>query len=250
MSTGTLALRRRLESMADPAYRQFNARSVPTVDPDSMIGIRVPGLRALAKDLLRSDATTVDEFLDDLPHRWFEENMLHAILIGEVARDEQEAFALLDAFLPHADNWAVTDIIRVKAFRRRGADDEAILERLARWSASRSPYTVRYAVVELMADFLDERFEPAHLDMVVRIASDDYYVNMARAWYLATALARQWNATLPVLEGRRLDAWTHNRTIRKACESFRVSDGHKAVLRALKVPWPPSSTTIRSTATT
>lgn len=235
MSTGTLALRSRLESMADPAYRQFNARSVPTVDPDSMIGIRVPGLRALAKDLLRSDATTMDEFLNDLPHRWFEENMLHAILIGEVARDEGEAFALLEAFLPHADNWAVTDAIRVRAFRRRGADDALILDRLARWSASRSPYTVRYAVVELMADFLDDRFDPTQLGMVVRIASDDYYVNMARAWYVATALAKQWDAALPVLGERRLDAWTHNRAIRKACESFRISDGHKAVLRRLKV---------------
>lgn len=235
---GAASVRACLEPLADPDYKAFNAKLVPNIDPATMIGIRVPRLRALAKQLRRGDAHVVEEFLADLPHRYFEENMLHAILIGDMYPSLAQTIAALSRFLPYADNWAVTDTIRVPI--RIDADARAWLDQLARWMRADHIYTIRYAVVALMTDFLDERFDPAQLRFVEQIHSDDYYVNMARAWYFATALAKQWGSALPLIEQRRLDPWTHNKTIQKACESYRVSAGHKTMLRSLRIPqWPP-----------
>ena len=208
-------IRARLESLADPEYKAFNAKLIPNVAADTMIGIRVPVLRAFAKELRRGDGRVLEQFLADLPHRYFEENMLHAILIG--------------------DNWAVTDTIRIRALRRADADVRPWLDQLARWARDTHTYTIRYAVVALMADFLDDRFDAMQLQLAETIQSDEYYVNMARAWYFATALAKQWESTLPLLVERRLDPWTHNKTIQKACESYRVSSGHKALLRSMRI---------------
>ncbi|PKU89579.1 DNA alkylation repair protein [Bifidobacterium pseudolongum subsp. globosum] len=229
------AIRARLQSLADPAYKAFNAKLIPNVDPDTMIGIRVPALRAVAKDLRGGDRAMVDRFFVDLPHKYFEENMLHAILLGEVCGSAGEAIDELTRFLPYADNWAVTDTIRIRALRRGDADVQLMLNQLERWMQADVTYTVRYAVVELMTDFLDSRFDAAHLRLVGGISSSEYYVNMARAWYFATALAKQWESALPVLQKRILDPWTHNKTIQKACESYRVTPEHKALLRSLRV---------------
>lgn len=230
-------IRARLEALADPEYKAFNAKLIPNVGPDTMIGIRVPVLRAVAKDLRVGDRSMVDRFFADLPHKYFEENMLHAILLGEVCGSVGEAIDELTRFLPYADNWAVTDTIRIRALRRAGADADAqlMLNQLEHWMQADATYTVRYAVVELMTDFLDSRFDAAHLRLVGGIASGEYYVNMARAWYFATALAKQWESALPVLQKRILDPWTHNKTIQKACESYRVNPEHKALLRSLRV---------------
>lgn len=230
-------IRARLEALADPAYKAFNAKLIPNVDPSTMIGIRVPALRAVAKDLRGGDRAMGDRFFADLPHKYFEENMLHAILLGEVCGSVGEAIDELTRFLPYADNWAVTDTIRIRALRRAGADADAqiLLNQLERWMQASATYTVRYAVVELMTDFLDSRFDAAHLHLVGDISSSEYYVNMARAWYFATALAKQWESALPVLQKRILDPWTHNKTIQKACESYRVTPEHKALLRSLRV---------------
>ena len=231
---GAASVREQLESLADSGYKAFNAKLVPTVDPATMIGIRVPRLRALAKQLRRGGRRTLEEFLADLPHRYFEENMLHAILIGDVYPSIEQTIAALSRFLPYTDNWAVTDTIRVPI--HFDADARTWLDQLARWMRDDHAYTVRYAVVALMADFLDDRFDPMQLRLVEVIRSDDYYVNMARAWYFATALAKQWEDVLPLLEQRRLDPWTHNKTIQKACESYRVSAEHKTLLRSLRSP--------------
>ncbi len=228
-------IRARLESLADPEYKAFNAKLIPNVAADTMIGIRVPVLRAFAKELRRGDGRVLEQFLADLPHRYFEENMLHAILIGEVCASVEEVIAELTRFLPYADNWAVTDTIRIRALRRADADVRPWLDQLARWARDTHTYTIRYAVVALMADFLDDRFDAMQLQLAETIQSDEYYVNMARAWYFATALAKQWESTLPLLVERRLDPWTHNKTIQKACESYRVSSGHKALLRSMRI---------------
>ncbi len=228
-------IRAHLESLADPEYKAFNAKLIPNVAADTMIGIRVPVLRAFAKELRRGDGRVLEQFLADLPHRYFEENMLHAILIGEVCASVEEVIAELTRFLPYADNWAVTDTIRIRALRRADADVRPWLDQLARWARDTHTYTIRYAVVALMADFLDDRFDAMQLQLAETIQSDEYYVNMARAWYFATALAKQWESTLPLLVERRLDPWTHNKTIQKACESYRVSSGHKALLRSMRI---------------
>ncbi|KOA61083.1 hypothetical protein BAAM0499_04620 [Bifidobacterium animalis subsp. animalis MCC 0499] len=228
-------IRAHLESLADPEYKAFNAKLIPNVAADTMIGIRVPVLRAFAKELRRGDGRVLEQFLADLPHRYFEENMLHAILIGEVCASVEEVIAELTRFLPYADNWAVTDTIRIRALRRADADVRLWLDQLARWARDTHTYTIRYAVVALMADFLDDRFDAMQLQLVETIQSDEYYVNMARAWYFATALAKQWESALPLLAERRLDPWTHNKTIQKACESYRVSSEHKALLRSMRI---------------
>ncbi len=212
-------IRARLEALADPTYKAFNAKLIPNVDPNTMIGIRVPVLRAVAKDLRGGDRAVVDRFFADLPHKYFEENMLHAILLGNVCGSVGEAIDELTRFLPYADNWAVTDTIRIRALRRAGADARLMLNQLERWMQADATYTVRYAVVELMTNFLDSRFDAAHLRLVGGISSSEYYVNMARAWYFATALAKQWESALPVLQKHILDPWTHNKTIQKACLS-------------------------------
>lgn len=228
-------IRAHLESLADPEYKAFNAKLIPNVAADTMIGIRVPVLRAFAKDLCRGDGRVLGQFLADLPHRYFEENMLHAILIGEVCASVEEVIDELTRFLPYADNWAVTDTIRIRALRRADADVRLWLDQLARWARGTHTYTIRYAVVALMADFLDDRFDAMQLQLVETIQSDEYYVNMARAWYFATALAKQWESTLPLLAERRLDPWTRNKTIQKACESYRVSSERKALLRSMRI---------------
>lgn len=228
-------IRAHLESLADPEYKAFNAKLIPNIAADTMIGIRVPVLRAFAKELSRGDGRVLEQFLADLPHRYFEENMLHAILIGEACASVKEAIAELTWFLPYADNWAVTDTIRIRALRRADADVRPWFDQLARWARDTHTYTIRYAVVALMADFLDDRFDAMQLQLVETIQSDEYYVNMARAWYFATALAKQWESALPLLVERRLDPWTHNKTIQKACESYRVSSECKALLRSMRI---------------
>ncbi|OZG68952.1 DNA alkylation repair protein [Bifidobacterium eulemuris] len=233
-----------LRGMADEKYRMFNAKLIPNIDLSTMLGVRIPQLRAYAKELLAADKanglSVVAEFMDDLPHTVFEENMLHALLIGMTARTTDEAFDMLDGFLPFVDNWAVCDAISVKAFRSAKADADVIETKLREWAADERTYVVRYAVDTLMTDFLDDpRFRPDQLAVVAGIRSTEYYVNMARAWYCATALAKQWDAAITVFQPDappelRLDDWTHNKSIQKARESRRIPSDRKEYLAALK----------------
>ena len=216
-----------LAALADPAYREFQAKLVPTVEPARILGVRTPALRHFARELARSRQAEARAFMARLPHALYDENNLHAELIGLLAKTPSEAFELLDAFLPHVDNWATCDLIRVPAFKR---DLPAVLEKIRDWTSAAPEYTVRFGVVQLMTLFLDDAFDPAHLRLVADIHRPEYYVNMARAWYYSFALIKQPAATLP------LDAWTHNKSLQKARESRRITPEQKAHLQSLKVP--------------
>ncbi len=221
-------LQNRLFSMQDPEYRAFQCRLMPTVPPEAVIGVRTPALRALAKELSGTDAA--EAFLAELPHRYYEENNLHGLLLCRI-RGFDACLAAVERFLPHVDNWATCDSLSPTAFART---PEALSEPIRRWLGSSHVYTQRFAIGCLMRWFLDERFSTDCPEAVAAIRSEEYYVNMMIAWYFATALAKQYDAVLPYLEQRRLDPWVHNRTIRKACESFRIPAPRKAFLKTLK----------------
>ena len=234
MPKATQRIRRELEELADPDYRSFQARLVPTIDPASILGVRTPALRAYAKRLVRERAGDARAFLSAIPHATYDENNLHGELIGRMSATPAEAFVLLDAFLPHIDNWATCDLIRISAFTR---DLATVLDKIRTWIASDHDFTVRFGVVQLMMLFLDDAFDPEQLALVSAIDRSGYYVNMARAWYFSFALIKQADATLPLFERRpiTLDAWTHNKALQKARESRRVSPEQKDYFQSLKV---------------
>lgn len=222
-------IREKLVSMADEKYRSFHLPLIPSADPESVIGIRTPKLRQYAKELCaRADR---DLFLDDLPHRFYEENNLHAFII-EREKDFLRCVGLVDKFLPHIDNWATCDCLSPKVFKKH---PDELLKKAHEWISSSHTYTVRFGIKCLMSFFLDEHFSPEILSIVADIKSEEYYVNMMRAWFFATALAKQYDSTLPLLTGNRLDLWTHNKTIRKAIESYRITNEQKSLLRTLTV---------------
>lgn len=218
-----------LFALRDGEYGDFNAKLIPNIDRRRVIGVRTPELRAMAKRL--HGTAQAEEFLHALPHEYFEENQLHAFLL-EYERDYSALIAALDAFLPYVDNWATCDQMNPKSL---GRNKEALLAKIREWLASGRCYTVRYAIGQLMHWYLDADFKPEYADMVAAVRSEEYYVRMMAAWYFATALAKQYDAVLPYFTGRKLDAWTHNKAIQKAVESYRVSDEHKTALRRLKV---------------
>ena len=223
-----MSVTERLLAMRDPDYAAFTAKLVPTIPPERVLGVRFPQLRALARELYGTPEA--EDFLLRLPHGLQEENHLHALLLERV-RDFGQCLAEVERFLPYVDNWAVCDTLRPKAFARHRAE---LLPHVFRWLDSGELYTVRFALGMLMANYLDEAFEPRFLERAAALRSDEYYLNMMTAWYFATALAKQYDAALPFLEQGRLDTWTHNKTIQKARESFRVSDEHKAYLKTLR----------------
>lgn len=221
-------IRQELFSLQDSGYRSFQCGLMPTVDPDTVIGVRTPALRALAKGLKGEKGISV--FLLDLPHRYYEENNLHAFLIEEI-RDFDACIAALNAFLPFVDNWATCDMMRPKVLKREPA---ALLREIEGWTASEHTYTIRFGIGMLMAHFLDAAFDESYPKMVSQIQSKEYYVNMMIAWYFATALAKQWDNAIGYLEDNRLCPWIHNKTIQKAVESLRISKERKLYLRSLK----------------
>lgn len=217
----------RLSALRDEGYRDFSAKLVPTVDRARVIGVRSPALRALAKELAGTEAAA--EFLRALPHKYLEEQHLHAFLIERI-RDYDECVAALDTFLPWVDNWATCDSLRPACFKRNHA---RLISDARRWLESDRLYTARFGLGVLMTHFLDADFRPEYLDWAAAIETEEYYLRMMQAWYFATALAKQYEAALPYLEEHRLEDWTHNRTIRKAIESYRISPEQKAYLRTL-----------------
>lgn len=217
-----------LQALKEKEYADFQAKLVPTIEPSTILGIRVPKLRALAKSYIRDQECQV--FLDSLPHNYYDENMLHAILISEM-KDYDKCINRLEVFLPYVDNWAVCDIMSPKLFKRYRED---LMTRIKVWMASEETYTIRFGLGMLMAHFLDEDFRPEYLDMASSIRSDEYYVNMMIAWLFATALAKQWEVSLPYIEDKRLDDWTHKKAIQKARESLRISKEKKEYLKGLK----------------
>lgn len=221
-------IQKRLFALQDKGYREGSIKLNPSVDPDTIIGIRIPALRALAKELKGTDAAAA--FIAALPHQYFEEYSLHTFLIGYI-KDFDEAIVQTERLLPWLNSWALTDSMRIKAFDK---DPARLLPTIDKWLGSGDTYTIRYGILCLMNYFLDARFDPCYLKKVAAVRSDEYYVNMMIAWYFATALAKQYEAALPYIENRRLDQWTHNKAIQKAIESYRVTDEHKVYLRTLR----------------
>lgn len=218
-----------LFALQDLKYRDFQCKLMPTVPTETVIGIRTPELRKYAKTFSKTPEAA--EFLKILPHRYYEENNLHGILI-ESMRDYGQVITALDAFLPYVDNWATCDLMRPKVFQKHLPE---LLEEIRRWMASDRTYTIRFGMEMLMTFYLDEAFRPEYLDWVAEVRSQEYYVNMMIAWYFATALAKQYGAVLPYIENHRLEPWTHNKAIQKAIESYRITEEQKMYLRTLKV---------------
>jgi 3-methyladenine DNA glycosylase AlkD len=215
--------------LQDTGYAAMQVRIIPTVSADRIIGVRTPALRALAKELARDPGAA--SFLSSLPHRYFDENQLHAFVIS-LEKDFDTCVAQVEAFLPYIDNWATCDQLSPKAFKKT---PEKLLPYVRKWIRSDRTYTVRFGTGMLMENFLDEDFDRVYPDMVAGIRSDEYYINMMTAWYFATALAKRYDEILPYIEGHRLDTWTHNKAIQKSVESYRISNEQKAYLKTLKL---------------
>ena len=214
--------------LQDTEYRDFQRKLIPTAPLDSMIGVRTPELRQLAGQL--KDRADIGEFLHDLPHKYFDENQLHAFIISGL-KDFDACIGEVSRFLPYVDNWATCDQMSPKVFRKHRPE---LLAFIREWMASGETFTVRFGIGMLMQHYLDEDFDPAYPELVAGIRSEEYYINMMIAWYFATALAKQYEAAIPFLENRRLDDWTHNRAIQKAIESYRITPEQKVYLKSLK----------------
>ena len=222
-------LQQHLFGMRDAAYAAFIAKLTPGFPPSHFIGVRVPLLRTIACSFAKEEAAS-QSFLSHLPHSYYEEDMLHGMLISLV-KDYDRCLDLTDRFLPYVDNWAVCDTLSPKVFAKHKA---LLLENILRWSSSSHTYTCRFGLRMLMTHFLDDSFSADFLEIPAAIRSEEYYVKMMVAWFFATALAKQWEATLPYLENRQLDPWTHRKTIQKAIESYRIPPERKDYLRTLR----------------
>ncbi len=222
-------IRVELFKMGEKEYADFTAKLNPTVDREMIIGVRVPILRKFAAGI--SGTLDAAAFMEELPHQYHEENIVHAFLIERIT-DYNETVKAVNKFLPFVDNWATCDMMSPKSFKKHHTE---LAAEINRWLVSGETYTVRFAVCMLMRHFLDEDFKPEYNSAVADIISDEYYVNMARAWYFATALCKQYEATVPLFTGKKLDKFTHNKSIQKAVESFRITDETKRYLRTLKI---------------
>ena len=221
-------IRKELYLLQDIKYRDFQRKLIPTAKPDTLIGVRTPELRKYAKKLVNQE--NIQEFLHDLPHRFFDENQLHAFIISEI-KDYDLCMRELLSFLPFVDNWATCDQLSPKVFKKHRSE---LIQQIKTWIQSEQTYTVRFGIGMLMQHFLDEDFDPIYPKIVSNIESDEYYVNMMIAWYFATALAKQYDAVLPFITDQKLNAWAHNKTIQKAIESYRITPEQKVYLRSLK----------------
>ena len=222
-------VQKRLFEMQDAEYRDFHAKLVPTMEKTKFIGIRTPMLRKFAKKFGKTEESEI--FLQVLPHQYYEENNLHGLLIEQI-RDYDKCLEELERFLPFIDNWATCDLLAVKTVKNHL---DLYISEVYRWMESDQPYTIRFGVNMLMKYYLGDNFKIEYPEKVAAIRSEEYYVNMVRAWYFATALAKQYEQILPFLEERRMDLWTHNKTIQKAIESYRITSEQKEYLRTLRI---------------
>lgn len=218
----------RLFALQDLTYKEFHGKLMPTVNPSVIIGVRTPDLRRLGKELKGSREAEI--FLHSLPHTYYEENNLHGIFIEQI-KDYEMCIAALNEFLPYVDNWATCDLMSPKIFKKHLPE---LLEQIKTWLSSEHTYTIRFAMKMLMTFYLEEYFSPEYPRMIASVKSQEYYVNMMIAWYFATALAKQYDAVLPYLTEQRLEMWTHNKTIQKAVESYRITPEQKAYLKTLR----------------
>lgn len=226
-------VRKRIENelfaMQDSGYRDFHAALMPTIEKDTIIGVRTPALRKYAKTF--ADSPEAEVFLKDLPHRYYEENNLHGFMLCGM-KDMERCLSELEAFLPCIDNWATCDMLRPKVFKK---NQERLLPFIDKWLVSGETYTVRFAIGMLLSYFLDEEFKQEYPERVASIVSEEYYVQMMQAWYFATALAKQWDDVIPFIEQKRMSKWVHNKTIQKSVESYRITPAQKEYLRTFRI---------------
>ena len=224
----SIKIQKDLFSFSDPDYKAFHSKLMPGISPDTIIGIQTPVLRKYAKKII--DTEEAKEFLAVLPHYYYEENNLHGILIEHI-KDYSLLIRELDLFLPYIDNWATCDLISPKLFKSHLNElkDDAI-----RWLGSEKVFTIRFGIKTLMSHYLDDSFDISYPKIISEIHSEEYYVNMASAWYFATALAKQYDTIIPYIENGLLSEWVHNKTIQKAIESHRISEKQKSYLKTLK----------------
>lgn len=220
-----------LFQLKDEDYKVFNQKLVPNISLEDMIGVRIPALRKLAKKLFEERREACFAFMKELPHRYFEENNLHAFMIEQI-KDVEESLEKTEEFLPYIDNWQTCDVFSPKIFKKY---PDKVLELIRKCLNSEYCYTLRYGIGLLLSYFLEDEFKPCYLDWVADKHSEEYYVNMMIAWYFSEALVKQWDDTISVLEKRKLEIWTHNKAIQKAIESRRISDEKKSYLRGLKI---------------
>lgn len=217
-----------LFALQDVSYGDFQAKLTPGIPRELFIGVRVPEVRKLAKRLVKEPE--ISEFLNELPHKYYDENMLHGLLISEI-KDYDACIGAVEKFLPYVDNWAVCDTMSPKVFKK---NKDKLFNKIKEWSASEKTFTCRFGMEMLMTHFLDDDFRPEYLDIPASVHSEEYYVNMMTAWFFATALAKQWDSAVAYIENGVLDTWVHNRTIQKARESFRITPEQKEYLKTLK----------------
>lgn len=224
-----MGIRERLFDQRDSEYREFQSRLVPNIPKDSIIGVRTPGMRKIAKDVFGTDEA--DEFLKELPHKFYEENMIHFFLVSLI-KDFDTCVKELERFLPFIDCWPVCDQSSPKVFKKNHVK---LLPLIKKWIKSEHVYTARFGLRMLMNEFLDEDFKDEYLEWAAKNRGEDYYIKMMVAWYFATALAKQYDKAVKYIEEKKLEPWTHNKAIQKAVESYRVTDEHKKHLASLRV---------------
>ena len=229
METDRIDITAQLFALQDKAYADFQSKLLPTVQRETVIGVRTPDLRKMAKQICKTPAA--QEFLHSLPHRYFDESQLHAFILSE-EKDFNTCIAELEQFLPYVDNWATCDQLSPHCFKKH---TQELLPFISKWTRSKHTYTKRFGICTLMRHFLDEDFRPEYLEWVASIKSEEYYICMMQAWFFATALAKQWDATLPFINQRRLHPWTHNKAIQKATESYRITTEQKELLKTLRM---------------
>ena len=224
-----MTIREKLFTFEDPKYRDFQSKLVPNIEKETIIGVRTPDMKKIAKEFAKEESTK--DFLKDVPHKYYEENLVHIFILSMI-KDFDECVKGLEAFFPYIDCWPVCDQSSPGIFKK---NHEKVLPLVKKWIDSDHVYTSRYGTRILMNEFLGDDFKPEYLSWVASKKGDDYYLKMMVAWYFATALAKQYDESVKVIERKELDPWTHNKAIQKACESFRVSDEHKEYLKTLKI---------------
>ena len=222
-------IQKKLFKLQDKKYADFSAKLNPTVEDNLVIGVRTPELRKFAKLLVKERDYFV--FLKELPHKYFDENQLHAFIVSEIT-DYDKCMEELELFLPYVDNWATCDQMSPKIFKKHKED---LLLHIKKWLKSDKTFTIRFGIGMLMEHFLDEDFDKKYLKTVSELRSEEYYINMMIAWYFATALAKQYDSAITYIEKNKLDKWTHNKTIQKSVESYRISAEKKEYLKTLKI---------------
>ena len=224
-----MTLLNKLLEVKDDKYKLFQEKLVPNISPDTIIGVKTPQMRQIAKEVFNSDYK--DAFLSDLPHKYYEENLIHFFILS-IIKDFDECVKAVDKFLPYVDCWPVSDQATPKSFKK---NHSKILPYLMEWISSKHVYTARFGIRMFMNEFLDKDFKEKYLNLIASIKGDDYYLKMMIAWYFATALAKRYDETVKYFENKKLDEWVHNKAIQKAIESYRVTNEHKSYLKNLKI---------------